>query len=332
MPATKRSTGWACPGRGSTALRRAPTAAGRHPPTRPRSDASTSASCCGTCATPARGPGPASPRRPGSTRRRCRASSPSSPTAARLRRRRRPGRPVGRPGPDRPPRRPQRLRHRRRAQRRLRGHAGARPARRGAVRAPGGPRRPGAGPGATLDEVAGLVAEAFDAAPARGADPVGITVAVPGLVRSVDGVATYAPNIGWHDVPVLEGLRARVGLDCPIRVENDANLSAIAEWAMGAEARTPTSSSSPARSASAAASSWPAGCCAAPGACRGRSATSRWAIPTSSAAAAAAVAGRRWSGWRAAAGRRRRRRPGARPRPRPGDPARRGGRPRRRRR
>ena len=58
-------------------------------------------------------------------------------------------------------------------------------------------------------------------------------------MRSVDGVATYAPNIGWHDVPVLEGLRARVDLDCPIRVENDANLSAIAEWAMGAEARTP---------------------------------------------------------------------------------------------
>ncbi len=67
----------------------------------------------------------------------------------------------------------------------------------------------------------------------------GITLAVPGLVRSADGVVIYAPNIGWHDVPVLEGLRARIDLDCPIRVENDANLSAIAEWAMGSEARTP---------------------------------------------------------------------------------------------
>jgi predicted NBD/HSP70 family sugar kinase len=97
---------------------------------------------------------------------------------------------------------------------------------------------PELGPEKTLDEVSGLVAQAFEAASARGATPAGITVAVPGLVRSVDGVATYAPNIGWHDVPVLDGLRARVGLDCPIRVENDANLSAIAEWAMGAEART----------------------------------------------------------------------------------------------
>jgi predicted NBD/HSP70 family sugar kinase len=95
------------------------------------------------------------------------------------------------------------------------------------------------GPEHTLDEVARLVAEGLGVATARGAVPVGLTVAIPGLVRSVDGVVTYAPNIGWHDVPVLEALRARVALDCPIRVENDANLSAIAEWAMGPEARTP---------------------------------------------------------------------------------------------
>ena len=40
----------------------------------------------------------------------------------------------------------------------------------------------------TLDAVAGLVAEAVAAAHARGAIPVGVTVALPGLVRSVDGV------------------------------------------------------------------------------------------------------------------------------------------------
>jgi predicted NBD/HSP70 family sugar kinase len=62
---------------------------------------------------------------------------------------------------------------------------------------------------------------------------------VPGLTRSADGVVTVAPNIGWHDVPVLAGLRARLRVDFPIRVENDANLSAIAAWAMGSEARTP---------------------------------------------------------------------------------------------
>ncbi|HEV7188405.1 MAG TPA: ROK family transcriptional regulator [Blastococcus sp.] len=98
---------------------------------------------------------------------------------------------------------------------------------------------PALGPDKTLDAVAELVAEAVEAARTRGATPVGLTVAVPGLVRSLDGVATYAPNIGWHDVAVLDGLRARTGADYAIRVENDANLSAIAEWVMGHEARTP---------------------------------------------------------------------------------------------
>jgi predicted NBD/HSP70 family sugar kinase len=98
---------------------------------------------------------------------------------------------------------------------------------------------PALGADATLDAVARLVREAAAAAADRGADPVGVTVAVPGLVRSLDGVVGYAPNVGWHDVPVLEALRARIDLGCPVRVENDANLSAIAEWVMGSEARTP---------------------------------------------------------------------------------------------
>ncbi|MDT0276579.1 ROK family transcriptional regulator [Blastococcus goldschmidtiae] len=96
---------------------------------------------------------------------------------------------------------------------------------------------PALGAEATLDEVARLVQQARDTV--RDAVPVGLTVAVPGLVRSVDGVVSLAPNLGWRDVPVLEGLAARLGPGCPVRVENDANLSAIAEWATGPEARTP---------------------------------------------------------------------------------------------
>jgi predicted NBD/HSP70 family sugar kinase len=97
---------------------------------------------------------------------------------------------------------------------------------------------PSLGPDPTLDAVARLVREAVAAAAARGAAPAGLTVAVPGLSRA-DGLVIHAPNLGWRDVPVLEGLSARLDVDFPIRVENDANLSAIAEWAMGAEARTP---------------------------------------------------------------------------------------------
>jgi predicted NBD/HSP70 family sugar kinase len=96
---------------------------------------------------------------------------------------------------------------------------------------------PGLGADRTLDEVARLVDEGIAAI--GDALPVGVTVAAPGLVRSVDGVVADAPNLGWHDVAVLDGLAARLGPGCPVRVENDANLSAIAEWVMGPEARTP---------------------------------------------------------------------------------------------
>ncbi|MGY1753721.1 ROK family transcriptional regulator [Blastococcus sp. SYSU D01042] len=96
---------------------------------------------------------------------------------------------------------------------------------------------PALGAERTLDEVARLVSEVLAAV--GDAVLVGLTVAVPGLVRSVDGVVTDAPNLGWHDVPVLAGLATRLRPGYPVRVENDANLSAIAEWARGPEARTP---------------------------------------------------------------------------------------------
>jgi predicted NBD/HSP70 family sugar kinase len=96
---------------------------------------------------------------------------------------------------------------------------------------------PALGAEGTVDEVARLVTAALATIP--GAVPVGLTVAVPGLVRSGDGIVTHAPNLGWHDVPVVELLEARLGAGYAVRVENDANVSAIAEWATGPEARTP---------------------------------------------------------------------------------------------
>jgi predicted NBD/HSP70 family sugar kinase len=93
------------------------------------------------------------------------------------------------------------------------------------------------GPEATLDEVARLAGAAMDAVVAAGATPAGLTVAVPGLVDSSAGVAALAPNMHWEGVDVVTGLRRRLrDAAFPIRAENDANLSAIAEWAMGAEA------------------------------------------------------------------------------------------------
>src|SRR4051794_24052988 len=85
---------------------------------------------------------------------------------------------------------------------------------------------PAMGSERTLDEVARLVTVAVAAVAERGAVPAGLTVAVAGLVRGADGMVLFAPNLGWRDAAVLDGLRARLDVGFPIRVENDANLSA----------------------------------------------------------------------------------------------------------
>ncbi|WP_206314050.1 ROK family protein [Streptomyces coryli] len=64
-----------------------------------------------------------------------------------------------------------------------------------------------------------------------GVRPVGITLAVPGVIEAPAGVVDYAPGIGWRDVAVVEGLRSRLGPDTPpIAVENDAKLCALTEY------------------------------------------------------------------------------------------------------
>ncbi|WP_212735490.1 ROK family transcriptional regulator [Herbidospora galbida] len=63
----------------------------------------------------------------------------------------------------------------------------------------------------------------------------GVVVAVPGLVS--DGVVTFAPNLGWRQVPLADLLRAELGVT--VGVGNDANLAALAEYACGVAAGTP---------------------------------------------------------------------------------------------
>jgi predicted NBD/HSP70 family sugar kinase len=92
---------------------------------------------------------------------------------------------------------------------------------------------PAEGPDVVLGHITMLIREALDAirASAPGARCVGLTVASPGVVDIDKGVTRYAPNIGWHEVPVLAELRARLGPQSPpLALENDAKLGAIAEY------------------------------------------------------------------------------------------------------
>ncbi len=61
---------------------------------------------------------------------------------------------------------------------------------------------------------------------------LGVGVGVPGLVDVSSGLLRLAPNLHWVDVPVKDVL-AEI-FDCPIYVENEANVAALGEYYFGA--------------------------------------------------------------------------------------------------
>ena len=89
-------------------------------------------------------------------------------------------------------------------------------------------------PGQVIGRLAHLAMRALAQPFAETRTPLSATVAVPGLVDSQGGLVV-APNLGWTDVPVAGLLRE--ALEQPsfdLRVENEANLGAVAELVDGA--------------------------------------------------------------------------------------------------
>jgi predicted NBD/HSP70 family sugar kinase len=60
----------------------------------------------------------------------------------------------------------------------------------------------------------------------------GVGVAIPGQVRSADGVVRLAPHLNWVEVPFARMLNQLSGL--PVFIDNDASLGSIAERDFGA--------------------------------------------------------------------------------------------------
>ncbi|MDG4858745.1 ROK family transcriptional regulator, partial [Streptomyces sp. T-3] len=86
------------------------------------------------------------------------------------------------------------------------------------------------GPQAVLDLAAQEIRACLAALDREGIRPVGVTLAVPGVIDVAAGTVAYAPAIGWRDVAVVDGLRARLEQAPPgLVVENDAKLAALAE-------------------------------------------------------------------------------------------------------
>lgn len=60
----------------------------------------------------------------------------------------------------------------------------------------------------------------------------GIGVGAPGFTLVPEGIVTWAPSLGWQDLPLQNILSDRY--DLPVFVENDVNLTALGEWGFGA--------------------------------------------------------------------------------------------------
>ena len=89
----------------------------------------------------------------------------------------------------------------------------------------------------SLEEIVGDLTRLATAARARrpaGETPIGVGVAVAGLVNRADGLVAFAPNLGWINVPLGERLTEVLDLGVPVSVDNEADLGALAEFRRGA--------------------------------------------------------------------------------------------------
>lgn len=65
----------------------------------------------------------------------------------------------------------------------------------------------------------------------EGQKVLGIGVGAPGVTLFEEGIVTWAPSLGWRDLPLRELLAQRFGL--AVVVENDVNLAALGEYGFG---------------------------------------------------------------------------------------------------
>ncbi|WP_238008777.1 ROK family protein [Dactylosporangium sp. AC04546] len=79
-----------------------------------------------------------------------------------------------------------------------------------------------------LDIAEGLAATART----KGLEPVGAGLVVPGVIDEVNGVAVWAANVGFRDVPLKAKLEERLGL--PAALGHDVRAGGLAEARLGA--------------------------------------------------------------------------------------------------
>jgi glucokinase len=92
--------------------------------------------------------------------------------------------------------------------------------------------RPERGPQAVIATILDVAEGLTAAARSKGLEPVGAGLVVPGVIDEVDGVAVWAANVGFRDVPLKALLEQRLGL--PSALGHDVRAGGLAEARLGA--------------------------------------------------------------------------------------------------
>ncbi|MFJ7780466.1 ROK family protein [Streptomyces yangpuensis] len=90
------------------------------------------------------------------------------------------------------------------------------------------------GPDAVVETIQDFAAELLDTGRDRfGRAASAAGVAVPGIVDAENGIAVYAANLGWRDVPLRTLLTGRLG-GIPVALGHDVRTGGLAEGRIGA--------------------------------------------------------------------------------------------------
>ncbi|MCX5246929.1 ROK family protein [Streptomyces sp. NBC_00201] len=89
------------------------------------------------------------------------------------------------------------------------------------------------GPDAVVEGILDFAAELSALGAERFGEPASAAgVAVPGIVDADRGIAAYAANLGWRDVPLRDLLAAKLGI--PVALGHDVRTGGLAEGRIGA--------------------------------------------------------------------------------------------------
>jgi predicted NBD/HSP70 family sugar kinase len=91
---------------------------------------------------------------------------------------------------------------------------------------------------AVVSTLAGLGRDLVATAP-RGAICMGVGASYCGMIRQVDGMVRYGPEMGWVDQAFGAELKRTLGFGLPVAVGNEAHLGALAEFERGAGVGSP---------------------------------------------------------------------------------------------